>query len=122
MQISCKYSKIIWAKASIKNGKLVIVPIYKEKHITELNTKPTITNKFVAVSRIGDSIKKTCEYKRHVHSHPNGDHPLFSDSTPQQAAQIMWERGDEPIWGPIMYIKRLAPRKAFQGRIHKSSM
>jgi hypothetical protein len=93
-----KHSKIIWAKASIKNGKLVTIPIDDERHLTELHDKPAITNKFVAISQISTDIENTCMYEQHVLSlTPMVITPLFSDSTPQQAAQIMWERGDEPI-------------------------
>jgi hypothetical protein len=105
-----KRSKIIWAKASIRK---FTIPIDDERHLTELRDKLAITNKFVAVSWIGTDIENTCV----LSLTPMVITPLFLDSTPQQVAQIMWERGDEPIWGPITYIKRLVPPKVFQGRV-----
>jgi hypothetical protein len=106
-----KHSKIIWAKASVRNGDVIVVPINNENHLAELRDRPAIGGKFIVVSWVGKTIDKTAGYEaeHHVLSlTPRVITSLFLDTTLIQAGQLMWERGDKPIWGPVTYIGKYA--------------
>jgi hypothetical protein len=43
-----------------------VVPIDNKDHLAELCNKPTVANKFIIVSWIGNNLVNMCKYKHHV--------------------------------------------------------
>jgi hypothetical protein len=57
-----KRSGIIWSKASVRGGHLIVVPINKEEHLAHLKARQDIGGKYVAVSWIAETIHKTIKW------------------------------------------------------------
>lgn len=113
--------KVTWSKASlIFDGALIKIIIEDRKALEFLFGHTVIGKKFVLVSNI--DMANTIEGTAHLcwattPLAPLIITPLHTDTPLDKAANILWDRGDRPAWGPVTNMKRLDPPKAYQGRV-----
>jgi hypothetical protein len=113
--IKYKKSDIIWSKASIRAG-LIVVLIDNMELIQFLVDNPEVNSKYAVVSWIyGQTMTEIINAEWHIRQvTPLVITPLFSDHTPKQATALMYNRGSNPVWGPVTNVKKTGPPKGIQ--------
>jgi hypothetical protein len=113
-----KHAGIKWSKASMWGNALISLPITDKDHLEAFRIQPTVSNQFILVSYIGDSIEDTANMEHHVQLlTPLVVTPLPSDMKPTQAMDIIWDIRDCPQNRPVTNRKKLSPPKSFYGRV-----
>jgi hypothetical protein len=89
------------------------------EHIQFLVDNPEVNGKYAIVSWIyRQTMTEIINAEWHIRQvTPLVITPLFSDHNPKQATALMYNRGNNPVWGPVTNMKKLDPPKAFSGKV-----